>query len=120
MALWSSATRRHGEGNDDGEPRPTPTPPHPRHPGTWFFTLAVGLSWLAWTPYVVSENGLGVGEFTFPGGAAGSQLLGVLPGAHLGPIVSALLVTRACAGRAGLRAWRRCKALILLAPTWPP
>ncbi|MFJ8336279.1 CPBP family intramembrane glutamic endopeptidase [Streptomyces sp. NPDC094437] len=55
----------------------------------------------------MSENGLGVGEFTFPGGAAGSQLLGVLPGAHLGPIVSALLVTRACEGRAGLRSWRR-------------
>jgi len=78
-----------------------------RNPLTWFFTLAFALSWAAWTPYVLSRNGLDVWQFTFPGGRAGSQLTGVLPGAYLGPIASALLVTGITEGRAGLRTWRR-------------
>lgn len=77
-----------------------------RRPLTWFFALALGLSWLAWTPYILSENGVGLWHWTFPGGALGSQLFGVLPGAYLGPIGSALLVTAVTEGRAGLRAWR--------------
>jgi membrane protease YdiL (CAAX protease family) len=77
-----------------------------RRPLTWFFSLAYLLSWTAWTPYVLSENGLGVWHFAFPGGGPGSQLFGVLPGAYLGPILSALLVTGTTEGRRGLRAWR--------------
>lgn len=77
-----------------------------RNPLTWFFTLAFALSWAVWTPYVLSRNGLDVWQFTFPGGRAGSQLAGVLPGAYLGPIASALLVTGVTEGRAGLRTWR--------------
>ncbi|MEU6352809.1 CPBP family intramembrane glutamic endopeptidase [Streptomyces sp. NPDC047072] len=77
-----------------------------RHPLTWFFALAYGLSWAAWTPYVLSENGLGIWHYAFPGNAGTTQLLGVLPGAYLGPIASALLVTGITEGRAGLRTWR--------------
>ncbi|MGW3957441.1 CPBP family intramembrane glutamic endopeptidase [Streptomyces sp. NPDC004752] len=98
-------------------PGVTPTPPAPqqptglrrsvrRRPLTWFFALAYGLSWVAWTPYILSHNGIGVWDFTFPGGEAGSQLLGILPGAYLGPITAALLVTGFAEGRAGLRTWR--------------
>lgn len=76
-----------------------------RSPTTWFFSLAFGLSWVAWTPYILGGNGLGVLGLTFPGGEAGGQLLGVLPGAYLGPVLSAFLVTAATEGRAGLRAW---------------
>ncbi|MFC8333713.1 type II CAAX endopeptidase family protein [Streptomyces olivaceus] len=76
-----------------------------RYPLTWFFSLAFGLSWVAWIPYILSGNGLGVLGFTFPGGDGGSQVLGVLPGAYLGPILSAFLVTAAAEGRPGLRAW---------------
>ena len=64
----------------------------------------MALSRLAWTPYILSGNGVGVWGWSFPGGAAGSQLLGVLPGAYLGPIGSALFVTGMTEGRAGLRA----------------
>ncbi|MCX4428573.1 CPBP family intramembrane glutamic endopeptidase [Streptomyces mirabilis] len=90
-------------------PQQAPAPRHSairRRPLTWFFALALGLSWLAWTPYILSENGVGLWHWTFPGGALGSQLLGVLPGAYLGPIGSALLVTAITEGRGGLRAWR--------------
>ncbi|WP_234544779.1 CPBP family intramembrane glutamic endopeptidase [Streptomyces shenzhenensis] len=76
-----------------------------RRPLTWFFSLAYLLSWLAWTPYVLSENGLGVLHFSFPGAGGTSELLGVLPGAYLGPITAAFLVTAGSEGRAGLRAW---------------
>lgn len=62
-----------------------------RRPLTWFFTLAFLLSWAAWTPYVLSRNGVGIWDFTFPAVGGTSQLLGVLPGAYLGPITSALL-----------------------------
>ena len=78
-----------------------------QRPLTWFFALAFALSWAAWTPYVLSENGLGVWHFDFPVIGGTSQLLGVLPGAYLGPISSALLVTVLTEGRAGLRAWAR-------------
>jgi membrane protease YdiL (CAAX protease family) len=78
-----------------------------RAPLVSFFVLALALSWLAWTPYILSHNGVGAWDFTFPGGDLGSQLLGVLPGAYLGPIASALTVTVACEGREGLRTWRR-------------
>ncbi|MDJ1134795.1 CPBP family intramembrane glutamic endopeptidase [Streptomyces iconiensis] len=76
-----------------------------RHPLTWFFALSLLLSWAAWTPYVLSGNGLGIWHFSFPETGGSSQLLGVLPGAYLGPIGSALLVTSLTEGRAGLRAW---------------
>ncbi len=76
-----------------------------RHPLLSFFLLANLMSWLAWLPYILSQNGLGIWSFRFPGGPGASQLLGVLPGAYLGPIASALLVTAVADGRPGLRRW---------------
>lgn len=61
--------------------------------------------WAAWTPYVLSENGLGILHFGFPTLLGTAQLLGVLPGAYLGPIFSAFVVTALAQGRPGLRAW---------------
>lgn len=78
-----------------------------RRPLLSFFVLALGLSWVAWIPYILSNHGLGVWDFSFPGGPIGGQLLGMLPGAYLGPIGSALLVTAIADGRSGLRAWAR-------------
>ncbi|MFD5226266.1 type II CAAX prenyl endopeptidase Rce1 family protein [Microbacterium sp. NPDC058342] len=76
-----------------------------RHPLITFFLLANALSWLAWTPYVLSLNGLGLWHFEFPAILGTSQLAGVLPGAYLGPITSALVVTALVDGRPGLRRW---------------
>lgn len=72
-----------------------------RHPLLSFFVLANALSWIAWTPYILSNNGLGVWDYTFELG----QLTGMLPGAYLGPITSALIVTAVTGGAAGLRRW---------------
>lgn len=72
-----------------------------------FFLLACSLSWAAWTPYVLSLNGLGVWDFRFPDVLGTSQVLGVLPGAYLGPIFSAVVVTALADGRRGLRQWAR-------------
>lgn len=76
-----------------------------RHPLMSFFVLANALSWIAWIPYVLSENGLGIWHFAFPPVLGTSQVLGMLPGAYLGPITAALIVTAVADGPAGLRQW---------------
>jgi membrane protease YdiL (CAAX protease family) len=76
-----------------------------RHPLASFFVLANLLSWTAWIPYVLSQNGLGIWHFSFPTVLGTSQIFGMLPGAYLGPITSALIVTAIAGGRAGLRQW---------------
>jgi len=76
-----------------------------RSPLISFFVLAFALSWLAWTPYVLSASGLGVLPFDVPTVLGTTQLVGVLPGAFLGPIFSAFLVTRIAFGRQGLKEW---------------
>lgn len=76
-----------------------------RHPLVAFFVLANTLSWLGWLPYVLSNQGLGLWDVDFPMLLGSTQLLGVLPGAYLGPITSALLVTAIVDGRAGVRRW---------------
>ena len=78
-----------------------------RHPLLSFFVLANLLSWLAWTPYVLSQNGLGLWAYSYPEVLGSSQILGVLPGAYLGPVTSAFLVTLIADGRDGLRRWVR-------------
>lgn len=50
-----------------------------RHPLIWFFSLSFLPSWLAWLPYVLSDDGLGIPHFGFPVISGTTQLLGVLP-----------------------------------------
>jgi membrane protease YdiL (CAAX protease family) len=76
-----------------------------RRPLTWFFVLANAPSCAAWAPSILSENGLGLLHFRFPELLGASQLSGVLPGAYLGPIFSAYVVTAVSDGRPGLRQW---------------
>jgi membrane protease YdiL (CAAX protease family) len=76
-----------------------------RRPLIWFFILANLLSWAAWTPYILSDNGLGILHFSFPELLGTTQFAGVLPGAYLGPILAAFLITAVADGRPGLRQW---------------
>jgi membrane protease YdiL (CAAX protease family) len=72
---------------------------------TTFFVMASGLSWLAWTPYILSLNGIGVWNYRFPEVLGTAQIAGLLPGLYLGPITSAFVVTAIAEGRPGLRRW---------------
>lgn len=76
-----------------------------RRPVVTFFVLTFVLSWLAWLPYILSLDGIGLWQVTFPDVLGSTQLSGILPGAYLGPIGSALFVTAVVDGRAGLRKW---------------
>ena len=76
-----------------------------RRPLLSFFLMANLLSWVAWTPYVLSATGLGVWDFHFPALLGSTQTLGVLPGAYLGPITAAFVVTLVADGKPGLRRW---------------
>ncbi|GAA3543114.1 type II CAAX endopeptidase family protein [Nonomuraea rosea] len=76
-----------------------------RRPLVSFFVLANLMSWVAWLPYILSATGLGVLDFTFPSVLGTTQFAGVLPGAYLGPILAAFIVTAVADGREGLRRW---------------
>ncbi|HEX6347417.1 type II CAAX endopeptidase family protein [Umezawaea sp.] len=78
-----------------------------RFPLITFFTLANAISWIAWTPYILSLDGFGVLHFRYPDLLMGNQLTAILPGAYLGPLTAAFTVTAITEGREGLRRWRR-------------
>jgi len=78
-----------------------------RYPLITFFTLANTISWLAWSPYVLSLDGFGVLHFRYPDLVMGNQLTAILPGAYLGPLTAAFTVTAITEGREGLRRWRK-------------
>ena len=75
-----------------------------RRPLLSFFTLCITLSWVAWIPYIVGDHGLGIEDIEV-GDPGTAQILLMLPGAYLGPIFSAFLVTAVADGREGVRKW---------------
>src|SRR3954447_25362751 len=76
-----------------------------RHGLASYFALAYGLSWLAWLPYILSQDGLGILDISFPKILGDTQLAGILFGAYLGPLGAAFIVTAVSEGRPGLRRW---------------
>jgi membrane protease YdiL (CAAX protease family) len=79
-----------------------------RFPLSSFFVLAFGVSWMAWTPFILSTSGLGLEQdIHIPKVLGTTQIVGMLPGAYLGPLTAALIVTALSDGRAGLRHWRQ-------------
>ena len=76
-----------------------------RHGLVSYYALAYGLSWLAWLPYVLSQSGLGILDISFPKVLGTTQFAGALPGAYLGPLGAAFIVTAIAEGRLGLRRW---------------
>jgi membrane protease YdiL (CAAX protease family) len=88
-----------------------------RYPLICFFVLAYGVSWLAWGPYILSSSGLGLEPgLHIPKLLGTTQLVGMLPGAYLGPVTAAFVVTLAADGRAGLRHW--AKRLVRWRVSW--
>jgi membrane protease YdiL (CAAX protease family) len=75
-----------------------------RHPLFSYFFIAIFLSWLGWVPVTLSQSGLGLLPFRFPG-PPGSNL-GLL-GGFLGPVGSGFLCTALVSGKAGLRQFLR-------------
>jgi membrane protease YdiL (CAAX protease family) len=71
-----------------------------RHPLVSFFVMAFAFSWIVWSPWVLSEDGLGLLPYKL--GDAASGLLNAAA-ILLGPTVSAFIMTATTEGRAGIR-----------------
>src|SRR5215204_7000620 len=84
---------------------PQPAPASPlrrlliRHPLVSFFVLAYALTWLAWSPWYLSEAGIGLIPFD---GESISDYLNTVA-LILGPTFSAFIMTGATEGRDGIR-----------------
>jgi uncharacterized protein len=70
-----------------------------RHPLISFFVMAYAFSWLVWSPWVLGQDGAGLLPFKI-GQATGLVLAA---GILAGPTLSALIMTAATEGRAGVR-----------------
>jgi uncharacterized protein len=68
-----------------------------RHPLTFFFLMAFAFSWLAWSPWYLSEEGIGL--LPYPVSAFPWLALGIF----LGPTLAAFIMTGVTEGRAGIR-----------------
>jgi uncharacterized protein len=71
-----------------------------RHPIIYYFLLSFGFSWLLATPTVMGQDGLGLLPFSVP---MPWPLVLFLVGVAGGPMLAALVVTRALNGGDGLR-----------------
>lgn len=86
-------------------PRAAPRPEPPRRgllarrPLTSFFLLAYALTWLGWSPWFLSEAGVGL--LPYDGGDL--DLLFNVAGLVLGPTLAAFVVTGKAEGREGVR-----------------
>ena len=70
-----------------------------RYPLTSFFVMAFAFSWIAWSPWFLSEDGAGLLPYRSPL----INGLAVPVGLLLGPFLSAFIMTGATEGRAGIR-----------------
>jgi membrane protease YdiL (CAAX protease family) len=84
-------------------PQPAPVSPLRglliRHPLVSFFTLAYALTWLAWSPWFLSEDGVGLLSYDGEGISDYLNTIALI----LGPTVSAFIMTGATEGRGGVR-----------------
>ena len=70
-----------------------------RYPLTSFFVMAFAFSWIVWSPWVLSEDGVGLLPFSSPLLASFLVPLGIL----LGPALSGFIMTGVTEGRMGIR-----------------
>lgn len=70
-----------------------------RQPLLSFFAIAYALTWLAWSPWHLSESGAGLLPFGREGISAYLNTVALI----LGPTLSAFIMTGATEGRGGVR-----------------
>ena len=70
-----------------------------RHPLVSFFTLAYALTWLAWSPWFLSEDGVGLLPYDAEGISDYLNTVALI----MGPTLSAFIMTGAMEGREGVR-----------------
>src|ERR687894_108223 len=83
-----------------------------RHPLVSFFVMAYAFSWIVWSPWVLSEEGVGLLPFELSDATSGLlNAVAIL----LGPAFSGFIMTGVTEGRAGVRRllrrivlWRVC------------
>ena len=85
----------------EASPRPAPLRGRllARRPLTSFFLLAYALTWLGWSPWFLSEAGVGL--LPYEGGDL--DVLFNVAGLVLGPTLAAFVVTGMAEGREGVR-----------------
>lgn len=66
-----------------------------KHPVTWFYLLAFGISWLGWIPIAAGSHG--IAPFDHPV----FQTLLILPA--IGPALAAIIVTGRMQGKRGVQ-----------------
>jgi uncharacterized protein len=71
-----------------------------RHPLISFFVMAFAFSWIAWSPWVLSEDGAGLLPYELSGVTAGLLNAAAI---LVGPTLSAFIMTGITEGRAGIR-----------------
>src|SRR5918997_3772744 len=71
-----------------------------RHPLISFFVMAYAFTWIAWSPWVLSEEGVGLLPFRLSDAASGLLNAAAI---FLGPTLSALIMTGVTEGGAGVR-----------------
>src|SRR5918912_2060728 len=71
-----------------------------RHPLISFFVMAFAFSWIVWSPWVLSEDGVGLLPYKLSDVAAGLLNAAAI---LLGPTLSGFIMTGVTEGRAGIR-----------------
>jgi CAAX protease family protein len=71
-----------------------------RHPLISFFVMAYAFTWIVWSPWVLSEDGVGLLPFELSGATSGVlSAVAIL----VGPTLSGFIMTGITEGRAGIR-----------------
>jgi uncharacterized protein len=71
-----------------------------RHPLISFFVMAYAFSWIVWSPWVLSEDGVGLLPFELSGATTGLLSAAAI---LLGPTLSGFIMTGITEGREGIR-----------------
>jgi membrane protease YdiL (CAAX protease family) len=86
-----------------------------RHPLAAFFVLTYTGSWVAWSPWVLSQSGIGVLPYELPSAViAGIKQVGFLAG----PLAAAYVMTRVDEGHDGIRRFWARLLLWRVHPLW--